>query len=331
MATVSLRTNGAMFGEQWGLGVSRCLRLELEDEAGEMFGGNCDARLLPIPDSFICPISTGIMVDPVATVDGSIYEREQIEIWIRERRQRRRPVTSPATGLELPSLDLMPLSALQKAIETYLHHRPELRTSIGAGRSYQAAAQVLENDLLEKEAVRSSIEEEMSRLQHRLAEVEKERDAAEVAYASLRDELDQLKKKVQTFEGAEGSGAQGSGGLLLETSAVNERPGSLTPGTALAFVGRRRNLPLMIAVILCSLVVLMLKTDGSSGAGMTGVMESSSFEAACSENHLAAQAAESRISKLVEEIDQLALDVRRTSVVPRTCDGRPPDVRPSDV
>lgn len=36
-------------------------------------------RLMPVPDNFLCPISASIMVDPVATVDGCVYERQYIE------------------------------------------------------------------------------------------------------------------------------------------------------------------------------------------------------------------------------------------------------------
>ena len=32
-------------------------------------------RLQPIPDSFVCPLSGGVMADPVATVDGLVYDR----------------------------------------------------------------------------------------------------------------------------------------------------------------------------------------------------------------------------------------------------------------
>jgi hypothetical protein len=34
-----------------------------------------------------------------ATVDGSVYDREYIEQWIRSCRQQRQPITSPLTGL----------------------------------------------------------------------------------------------------------------------------------------------------------------------------------------------------------------------------------------
>ena len=66
-----------------------------------------------------------------------------IEQWIRERRQRHLPVTSPVTGAKLPSAYLMPVVALQKAIEVYLAHRPELKHTHAACRSFEEAAQIL--------------------------------------------------------------------------------------------------------------------------------------------------------------------------------------------
>ena len=53
-------------------------------------------------------------------------------------RQRRQPITSPLTGLELPTTNLMPLVAVQKAIEAYMAHRPELKSQQSAKRSFAA-------------------------------------------------------------------------------------------------------------------------------------------------------------------------------------------------
>merc|ERR1719221_1069855 len=149
----------ATYGEHWGEGAARCFSIETdildEDHA---------VRLMPVPDSFVCPISAAIMVDPVATVDGCVYERAYIERWFRERRQNGNRITSPITGLELPSATLMPLVALQKAIETYLAHRPELKRDHMAGRSFEEAAHLLQSDLFEKQAENSSVKDKLKRL-----------------------------------------------------------------------------------------------------------------------------------------------------------------------
>lgn len=45
----------------------------------------------PLPDSFYCPITCDLMVDPVISRDGNSYEREAIENWVRANK------TSPIT------------------------------------------------------------------------------------------------------------------------------------------------------------------------------------------------------------------------------------------
>ena len=81
---------------------------------------------------------------------------QYIERWFRERRQQGHRITSPNTGLDLPSATLMPLVALQRAIEVYLAHRPELKREHLAGRSFEEAAQILQGDLLEKQAIHAN-------------------------------------------------------------------------------------------------------------------------------------------------------------------------------
>jgi len=149
----------AHYGQHWGEGAARCFSIE-----GDFLNEDQAVRLQPVPDSFICPVSAGIMVDPVATVDGCAYERESIEQWFRERRQHSQPITSPITGLELPSATLMPLLALQRAIEAYMLHRPELKLAHMAGRSFQEAAQILQTDLFEKQTTYAGAQEELKRL-----------------------------------------------------------------------------------------------------------------------------------------------------------------------
>ena len=67
-----------------------------------------------IPFDFICSISHNIMIDPVKTDDGMIYDRESIEKWFEYRQ------TSPLTGLELPTKKLVSCNELKKNIEKYL-------------------------------------------------------------------------------------------------------------------------------------------------------------------------------------------------------------------
>ena len=98
-----------------------------------------------------------------------VYDRDYIEQWIRTCRQRRQPITSPGTGLPLTSTHLVSLEALRRAIEVYLSSRPELKSERFMKRSLQEAASVLQEELMEKQAIHHSIEDELKRLQARLA------------------------------------------------------------------------------------------------------------------------------------------------------------------
>merc|ERR1719476_222002 len=58
-------------------------------------------------DMFICPITHGVMTDPVVSADGYSYERAAIEQWLATSRK------SPVTGLQLPHKHLVPNQALR--------------------------------------------------------------------------------------------------------------------------------------------------------------------------------------------------------------------------
>lgn len=134
------------------------------------------------------------------TVDGCVYERSYIEQWIRHRQQQKLRVTSPATNQELPSHRLVSLSALQKAIEAYLAHRPELKGSLTASRSFEEAAQMLQNDLLEKQAAHVSAEDELSLLRDSNEVLFGALHDAERTVSSLRWELEQAKARAVDAE-----------------------------------------------------------------------------------------------------------------------------------
>lgn len=71
------------------------------------------------PPEFICPISQALMVDPVATTDGNIYDRPSILEWFATFSDARAP-TSPLTNLALDSRDLTPQTALRKQIQDFM-------------------------------------------------------------------------------------------------------------------------------------------------------------------------------------------------------------------
>mmetsp|Transcript_45874 Transcript_45874/g.93880 ORF Transcript_45874/g.93880 Transcript_45874/m.93880 type:complete len:283 (+) Transcript_45874:91-939(+) len=69
------------------------------------------------PESFVCPISMELMVDPVAASDGHTYDRDDIERWLIKHN------TSPLTNEELASKELVPDAALKQQIAEYVQMR----------------------------------------------------------------------------------------------------------------------------------------------------------------------------------------------------------------
>ena len=115
-----------------------------------------------------------------------MYDRDYIEQWFRTCRQRRQPITSPSTGLPLAQESLISLEALRKAIETYMALRPELRSERASKRSLQQAASMVQAELLEKQAINASIDDELKRLQARMDASDAERDALEIQVSLCR-------------------------------------------------------------------------------------------------------------------------------------------------
>jgi len=92
-------------------------------EAAGSVGGDVDAatapRRIPVPESFKCPISGEVMVDPVVDPEGNTFDREGIERWLA------RNPTSPITRNRLTADMLQPNRALADSIAEI---RPMLET-----------------------------------------------------------------------------------------------------------------------------------------------------------------------------------------------------------
>ena len=81
-----------------------------------------DTSCPEIPNEFYCPITQDIMIDPVKTVDGHVYERTAIDRWFNYNS------TSPLTGLPLASLHLEPYYNLKNRILNFKIQNPTLFT-----------------------------------------------------------------------------------------------------------------------------------------------------------------------------------------------------------
>lgn len=64
-----------------------------------------------IPKDFLCPITEEIFINPVMIDDGNTYEKDAIEVWLKNHN------TSPTTNSTLSSKDVMPNLTLQRLIE----------------------------------------------------------------------------------------------------------------------------------------------------------------------------------------------------------------------
>eukprot|EP00966_Prymnesium_polylepis_P083383 1931618-Prymnesium_polylepis.1 len=78
-----------------------------------------DAPPVEVPDWIICPITYGVMVDPVILDDGHTYERGAVTRWLRDND------TSPSTGVTLSSTALIPNLAVRSAAHDFLEQHPE--------------------------------------------------------------------------------------------------------------------------------------------------------------------------------------------------------------
>merc|ERR1739844_762809 len=68
-------------------------------------------KLMMGVDAFLCPITREPMEDPVICCDGHTYEREAIEMWLRNNSR------SPKTNQPLATKDVFPNRALRSSIE----------------------------------------------------------------------------------------------------------------------------------------------------------------------------------------------------------------------
>jgi len=76
-------------------------------------------------DAFLCPITRDPMEDPVICCDGHTYEREAIEMWLRNNSR------SPKTNQPLPSRELIPNHALRSSIEAMVELQEALKSFAG--------------------------------------------------------------------------------------------------------------------------------------------------------------------------------------------------------
>lgn len=69
------------------------------------------------PEKYLCPISNEVMIDPVVDALGNTYEKEEIEIWLKDHD------TSPLTNEKLPNKKLTPNKDKKSEITEFKENR----------------------------------------------------------------------------------------------------------------------------------------------------------------------------------------------------------------
>ncbi|CAI5506213.1 unnamed protein product [Closterium sp. Naga37s-1] len=72
------------------------------------------AQGISVPGDFFCPLSLGIMTDPVIIASGQTFERAEIERWFGEGKR-----VCPVTGQPLESLTVVPNNSLRSVISAW--------------------------------------------------------------------------------------------------------------------------------------------------------------------------------------------------------------------
>jgi hypothetical protein len=88
-----------------------------DEYAGDTRRHDADAAatLKDVASSFRCSITSSLVMDPVTTCDGQLYERAAIEEWLAEH------TTSPNTGKSLRSKVLVPAHSVRDAVERVVY------------------------------------------------------------------------------------------------------------------------------------------------------------------------------------------------------------------
>jgi len=74
-----------------------------------------------LEEDYYCPITNGLMIDPVIGTDGHTYEKSAIEEWLKQNQ------TSPITRQTMKITELIPNIALRNVIHKFLLENPEMK------------------------------------------------------------------------------------------------------------------------------------------------------------------------------------------------------------
>ena len=125
--------------------------------------GDCE-----FPDNWKCPISLGLLIEPVHASDGFTYEKAEFEQYIAARNATNQPLLSPSTGAVLPAGALCfpanqlsseintllenKLAALKKLIETIKENEKKLHALVQKGLAHKKKKEYIQAIACFKEA-----------------------------------------------------------------------------------------------------------------------------------------------------------------------------------
>lgn len=85
---------------------------------------------LPPPDSILCPISGGVMKDPVLIIpSGHTYDRTSVELLLKETGK----AIDPKTGVEFESKDVVPNIFAKDVVQDWFRRNPDPPPLVGGG------------------------------------------------------------------------------------------------------------------------------------------------------------------------------------------------------
>jgi len=145
------------------------------------------------PPSFICPISTEIMSDPVILVEtGTTYDRKSIEQWLQNNS------TDPSTGLQIKSKETLHILALKNAIEEWKEDMREMQ-KMKKEKKEAREREKIEREHEEQEKLKNNIVEELEKGE----ELEKlENDIVEELEKAEKEEIQLEKLEIRENQSA---------------------------------------------------------------------------------------------------------------------------------
>ena len=155
-------------------------------------------------DDFKCPITLEVMEEPTLAEDGFSYERKNIEAWIKRKKDRREPITSPVLG-EVMGDNLVPNVTLKNIIQnTRFYREPTSDSNTQTEEKKVDSIQVQTEDIEQVDA-EEDIETEFNKmtqeqLDKKLEGLNLNRPPSPIKTRKLRKKLQEKNRKLRRHQ-----------------------------------------------------------------------------------------------------------------------------------